>query len=547
MNITKRDVQELRKRLTKKACTFDRVTGCYINSGKEVILKFSESFMNLAEEEFFKYLEIAKKAFSGSLGKNLLELEFERTEEAKERQQFLQSLRTDEQCTDELIEQFFAQVMENYHAEGSYLVLLFHDIYDVPVRTKDRQKLDDSEEVYEYILCAICPVELSKAALGYREEENRIGARERDWVVGMPEIGFVYPAFSKRSADVNAMLYYAKGESHPEMISGLLGCTPCRTSAEEKLMFEDVVNDAFGDMQEQAETAYMFIQRNLDDLIAIREETEEGTGDLALTAEDVADVISDIEMPDLVREAIVEGCAQMFGDEMPAASHLLDAKLAEEGARRAQIIRLEKKITTLEQELDEAWGVPQEDDAGDGADSSTEPAARVPVPVRLRLPQERRSTVRAEVIDGKRCIVIPLEEGETASVNGNELPLWPDTEAAEAETTEASPAGMEAAEAEATEASPAGMEAAEAEATEPVASESAEEEAPEAAVPEPEAATAETEAPESGNENTGEASADTDSVLPEEVTTTPDTESPDMPVSKEENAMQASDQTDAPF
>ena len=60
MNITKRDVQELRKRLTKKACTFDRVTGCYINSGKEVILKFSESFMNLAEEEFFKYLEIAK-------------------------------------------------------------------------------------------------------------------------------------------------------------------------------------------------------------------------------------------------------------------------------------------------------------------------------------------------------------------------------------------------------------------------------------------------------------------------------------------------------
>ena len=127
--------------------------------------------------------------------------------------------------------------------------------------------------------------------------------------------------------------------------------------------------------------------------------------------------------------------------------------------------------------------------------------------------------MRAEVIDGKRCIVIPLEEGETASVNGNELPLWPDTEAAEAETTEASPAGMEAAEAEATEATG----------------------------PEPEAATAETEAPESGNENTGEASADTDSVLPEEVTTTPDTESPDMPVSKEENAMQASDQTDAPF
>ncbi len=431
MNITKRDVQELRKRLTKKACTFDRVTGCYINSGKEVILKFSESFSNLAEEEFFKYLELAKKVFSGSLGKNLLELEFERTDEAKERQQFFQSLRQDEQCTDELIEQFFSQFMEHYHNEGSYLVLLFHDVYDVPVRTKDRQKLDDSEEVYEYILCAVCPVELSKAALGYREEENRIGARERDWVVSMPEAGFVYPAFSGRSTDINSMLYYAKSESHPELISEMLGCSLCRTSAEEKLMFEDVVNDAFGDMQEQAETAYLFIQRNLDGLISIREETEAGTGDQALTAEDVADVISDIEMPDLVREAIVEGCAQVFGGEMPAASHLLAPKLAEEGARRAQIVSLEKKITSLEEQLDEARGAaPIAESAGSGE------AAERP-PIVLRLPQERRDAVRTEIIDGKRCIVIPVEDGETARVNGDALPLWdepaPETSAEPAE------------------------------------------------------------------------------------------------------------------
>ncbi len=429
MNISKRDVQELRKRLTKKACTFDRVTGCYINSGKEVILKFSESFSNLAEEEFFKYLELAKKVFSGTLGKNLLELEFERTDEARERQQFFQTLRSDEQCTDEQIEQFFQQFLENYHSEGSCLVLLFHDIYDVPVRTKDRQRLDDSEEVYEYILCAVCPVELSKAALGYREEENRIGARERDWVVGMPEAGFVFPAFSGRSADINAMLYYAKSESHPELISGLLGCSPCRTSAEEKLMFEDVVNDAFGDMRDQAENAYLFIQRNLDGLIAIREETEEGTGDRALTAEDVADMISDIDMPDLVREAIVEGCTQMFGEEMPAASHLLEPKLAQEGARRAQILTLEKKITTLEQQLDAARGVPPADGpAAEPAECAAPPEAPLAEApgISLQLPQERCSAVRAATVDGRRCIVIPVEDGETARVNGDALPLWED-------------------------------------------------------------------------------------------------------------------------
>lgn len=466
MNITKRDVQELRKRLTKKACTFDRVTGYYINSGKEVILRFSESFSNLEEEEFFKYLDLAKKVFSGSLGKNLLELEFSSTGEAQERQKFLKALREDETCTDETIDRFFELVQEHYHAEGSYLVLLFHDVYDVPVRTKDRLKLDDSEEVYEYIVCAICPVDLSKPGLGYREEENRIGARERDWVVGMPEVGFVYPAFCDRSADINSILYYAKSDSHPELIGDLLCCGPCRTSAEEKLMFEDVVHDAFGDMEEQAETAYLFIQRNLDGLVALREETEEGSGDLALTSEDVADVIADIEMPDLVRESILEGCTEMFGGELPSANRLLDPKLAAEGTRRAQILTLEKKITSLEQQLDEARGARP----SGGADApetaapipaEAEPSAEGTAPggIVLQLPQSRREAVRTEVVGGRRCLVIPLEDGETARVNGDELPLGEAAEApgeAPAPSADAGAADLPEAPAEAPEAAPAG-------------------------------------------------------------------------------------------
>lgn len=454
MNITKRDVQELRKRLTKKACTFDRVTGYYINSGKEVILRFSESFSKLEEDEFFKYLDIAKKVFSGSLGKNLLELEFSRSEEAQERQKFLLTLRSDEECTDETVDRFFNLVQENYHAEGSYLVLLFHDIYDVPVRTKDRQKLDDSEEVYEYIVCAICPVDLSKPALGYREEENRIGTRERDWVVGMPELGFVYPAFSDRSADINSILYYAKSDSHPELIDSLLFCDPCRTAAEEKLMFEDVVHDAFGDMEEQAESTYLFIQRNLDGLVSIREETEEGSGDFALTAEDVADVIADIEMPDLVRESILEGCAQMFGGELPSASHLVDPKLAAEGERRAQILTLEKKISSLEQQLDEARGIATDmEGSANAADAQAGPDARQNTAesrIVLHLPKTHREAVRTEIVDGKRCLIIPIEEGETARVNGDDLPLWAAEEAAGNVTAEL-PAGTAEAPANAAE------------------------------------------------------------------------------------------------
>lgn len=532
MNITKRDVQELRKRLTKKACTFDRVTGYYINSGKEVVLRFSESFSNLEEDEFFKYLDLAKKVFSGSLGKNLLELGFRDGEEAQERQQFLQSLRSDRDCTDETISRFFDLVQEHYHAEGSYLVLLFHDIYDVPVRTKDRQKLDDSEEVYEYIVCAICPVDLSKPALGYREEENRIGARERDWVVGMPELGFVYPAFSDRSADIHSVLYYAKSDSHPELIEGLLCCDPCRTAAEEKLMFEDVVHDAFGDMEERAESTYLFIQRNLDGLVALREETEEGSGDLALTAEDVADVIADIEMPDLVRESILEGCTQMFGGELPSASHLVDPKLAAEGTRRAQILTLEKKISSLEEQLDEARGLAADAAGAEGEASSAskteENRAKVPGgQIVLQLPPSKRNDVRTEIVEGKRCLVIPIENGETARVNGSELPLWEAAgtearaEASElsetngnadtAELSETAETGEDAATAESSETVGTGEDAATAESSETVGTD-------EGAATAQSSETAETsrDADTAASSETDETSGDTDTAEPSE-------------------------------
>lgn len=72
---------------------------------------------------------------------------------------------------------FYDLVIENYSYVGNYLILVFHDAYDVMTKTSDNNKLDESEEVYEYLLCAICPVTLTKPGLGYREDENRIGPR----------------------------------------------------------------------------------------------------------------------------------------------------------------------------------------------------------------------------------------------------------------------------------------------------------------------------------------------------------------------------------
>ena len=189
--MNKKDVMELKRRFKKESCTICRMAGCYVDASREKVLKLNESFLNLDEEEFYKFLEIAKKTMAGTIGNNILELDFPLDEEAPGgKQQFLYGLRSSNLDNEELLDRLYDLIRDNYQYVGNYLILVFHDSYDIISRTSDKQKLDESEEVYEYLLVSICPVALSKPGLGYRKEENRIGARIRDWVVGVPDLGF---------------------------------------------------------------------------------------------------------------------------------------------------------------------------------------------------------------------------------------------------------------------------------------------------------------------------------------------------------------------
>ena len=416
MNITKGDVLELRRRFKKTECTFGRMCGCYVNSGKQVVLKFSESFSELEEDEFYKYLEIAKKTLSGTLGSNLLELEFDRSESAAEHQKYLLALKESKLGNEELLDRLYEQIIAEYAYPGNYLILVYHDIYDVPSKATSGEEQDESEEIYEYILCAICPVELSKPALGYREDENRIGARVRDWVVGLPDLGFVYPAFANRGSDVNAVMYYVKTgkSSHPELVEQVLGCVPQRTAAEDKQAFRSVVLDAFGEDEEQADAAFFQIQKTISGMVAEREE-DESLPPVSLTAETLSGLATEAEVPEKVRELMEKSYTHVFGDTPPVADNVLDSKLVEEGTARAHTAALEQKIAVLQQELaaQAAQRVDAEDDAPWREDAEIE----------LHVPQERASRIRADVVDGQKCLLIPLEEGEHARINGVEQPL----------------------------------------------------------------------------------------------------------------------------
>ena len=50
-----KDILELKRRFKKEACTFTKLCGCYVDANKNKVVKLDETFLNLDDEEFYKY------------------------------------------------------------------------------------------------------------------------------------------------------------------------------------------------------------------------------------------------------------------------------------------------------------------------------------------------------------------------------------------------------------------------------------------------------------------------------------------------------------
>lgn len=249
--MTKQEISEIKKLFTQKNCSITRICGCYVDGEKNKKTELKQAFLALPEEEMFKYFEILRKTLSGTLGKNLLTLEFPlATENEGGTQEFLLRLRDSKLKDDALLEEFYDKVIETYEYVGNYLILLIHDVYDVPGKTSDGIEMDDaSDEVYEYILACICPVNLSKPGLSYNAVENTFQNRIRDWVVGMPETAFLFPAFNDRGADIHSTLYYSKDaeELKEIFVELLLGCPLPLSAGGQKETFHTLIEETLGE------------------------------------------------------------------------------------------------------------------------------------------------------------------------------------------------------------------------------------------------------------------------------------------------------------
>ena len=368
--MNKKEVLEIRKQYTPENCSITRICGCYVNGNKEIVAQSKDAFLSLPEEAIFKYLTIFKQTLSGTMGKNLINMDFPLEQEMPGgSQEFLLKLRNSKLQDDSLTGECFQKIIDYYSYGENYYIILIHVAYDIPGKSTDGSEMfDASDEVYEYLLCSICPVQLSKEGLCYNPETNQVENRVRDWLIEPPMKGFLFPAFNDRSTDIHSILYSSKQaeDIQPDFIENVLGCALPMSAGNQKNTFHSVVMNTLGE-----ECEYDVIRNIHDNLNEIIEEAKTSPEPPILTKPEMKRLLAD--------SGITEERIETF-----------DSNFDHIAGEKAEFI-----ITNIAETRKFSIQTPD---------------------VVIKVNPERADLVETKLIDGKQCLVIEIND--QVEVNG---------------------------------------------------------------------------------------------------------------------------------
>lgn len=249
--MNEKEVGEIRRHLRRDRSNMTAIYGCFVNDNKEIIAEYRASTGIMSENESDKYYAILRKALSGAVGKNLIDLTFQTGQVAgSPEHKLLMDLRECKLQDDALRQSLYQKMMESIVMEGNYLILLGCDTYDVPFKSKDDfQQNDSSDESYTYLICAVCPVKQTKPNLHYVPEEKTFHDGAMNQPVSAPEVGFLFPAFDNRSTNIYNALYYTRNtkENQDALIEALFNTPVPKPAAEQKKCFEALLTTSLGE------------------------------------------------------------------------------------------------------------------------------------------------------------------------------------------------------------------------------------------------------------------------------------------------------------
>ncbi len=368
--MNEKEIAEIRRRLRPDKGNINRIRGCYVNDKKEIISDFKQSLGTMSQAESEALLTIIKKTLSGTIGKNLIDIEFATKQVLEgDEHKLLMALRDSSLEDDNAVQEFYGRIIQTLNLEGNYLILLAYDKYDVPSYSKGGEK-QDSSEVFSYFLCSICPVKLTKPALSYYTYENRFRNLAADYYVSAPEIGFMFPAFDDRSANIYNAVYYTRNitENHSEFVDTVFKSETPMPAAVQKETFQSILGDTIAD-----DCSIEVVQAVHEQLSQMIEEHK----------------INKEAEPLVISKKTVKGVLESCGVS-------------------------EDHVTAFEEKYDTAFGAETEISPRNIIDNK-QFEVRTP-DVTIRINPERSDLVETRMIDGAKYILIRADQG--VEVNG---------------------------------------------------------------------------------------------------------------------------------
>ena len=364
----KKDIAELRRAMGKQPSPIVTIAGRYVDSTRKIVSRVISEAARMSDDVLDQYCAILKKGLSGSLGKTLHSLEFPTEQEMHgDQYKLLSDLRKSGLNDEALIDEYCQSIADNFAYGEEYYILIVHGMYDVPYKAKDGYEDDEfpGDEVYDFLYTVLCPVVPSESGLCYDAQSQLILERSPALWIKAPVVSILFPAFSNRTTDVHSSLYYTKksDEMYKELIEKVLGTPAPLSYADQKEAFQGIVGELSGGVCDY-DTA-LAIQDTISEKMHEHEQGEDGEEPLIFQQRELRDILENSGMDeerirdfDQVYEEKTEG-----NEEGLAAENLVSPK-------RTQVRMSGVEVSVVE---------------------------------------ERSYLLKPQLVDGRRCIVIPLE------------------------------------------------------------------------------------------------------------------------------------------
>lgn len=313
--MNEKEIAEIRRRFNPQKTNIIGVHGCYVNENREIVAEFNQPLAALTQDETESMLALLKKLLSGGLDRNLIDIEFSNEQVlGGEEHKRLLKLRDSALCDEPELKALFSDIIETVRVEGAYLILAAADNYDVFTYREDGKKDEDSTELFKYFLCGVFPVKMTKPQLSFAAFDNTFKNIVANSVITAPLLGFMFPAFDDRAANIYNALFYTKDSAanNSEIIDRLFKAEPPMPAAEQRETFNSLLNGVTND--ENNLEIIKNIQDEIGGMITEHKESREREP-LAVSRDDICDILRSADMSEEKIETFKAGFDESFGEK----------------------------------------------------------------------------------------------------------------------------------------------------------------------------------------------------------------------------------------